>query len=106
MKLKMKQVISFSLVFCFLIFFSNFCFKEQVIAQIQKKLTDAFDVFDGNNTRTVDVKSEGDRRGRSGVIASNIFSFFFNSREISTIIYSLNLVPSLGELQDLISYNY
>jgi hypothetical protein len=29
---------------------------EQIVAQIHKKLTEAFDVFDGDKTRTVDVK--------------------------------------------------
>lgn len=29
---------------------------EQIVAQIQKKLTDAFDVFDGDKTRSVDAK--------------------------------------------------
>ncbi|CAF0703592.1 unnamed protein product [Brachionus calyciflorus] len=52
---------------------------EHIVAQIQKKLTDAFDVFDGDKTRSVDVK------------------------EVPTIIHSLNLVPTQGEMRDLIT---
>ena len=52
---------------------------EQAILQIQKKLTEAFDVFDGDKTKTIDAK------------------------EMPTVIYSLNLVPTQGEIRDLIT---
>jgi len=56
MKLKMKLVIILLFFFFSIGFLSKLIVLEQVIAQIQKKLTDAFDVFDGDKTRTVDVK--------------------------------------------------
>jgi hypothetical protein len=35
---------------------NSFLYLEQILSQIHKKLTDAFDVFDGDKTRTVDLK--------------------------------------------------
>jgi len=52
---------------------------EMIVAQMHKKLSDAFDLFDGDKTKTVDVK------------------------EIPTIIHSLSLVPTQGEIHDLIT---
>lgn len=47
------SVFSF-LFYMFLIFFKWII--EQMIIQIHKKLTDAFEVFDGDKTKTVDIK--------------------------------------------------
>nr|XP_054759789.1 dynein regulatory complex protein 8-like [Lytechinus pictus] len=52
---------------------------ESLLADIQKKITDAFDIFDHESNKTVDV------------------------REIGTIIRSLGCCPSEGELHDLLS---
>ncbi|XP_077668306.1 dynein regulatory complex protein 8 [Eretmochelys imbricata] len=52
---------------------------QAVIADIQKKITDAFEVFDHECNKTVDV------------------------REIGTIIRSLGCCPSEGELHDLLA---
>ncbi|XP_042301063.1 dynein regulatory complex protein 8 isoform X1 [Sceloporus undulatus] len=52
---------------------------ESAIADIQKKITDAFEVFDHECNKTVDV------------------------REIGTIIRSLGCCPSEGELHDLLA---
>ena len=42
----------------FILFFNHFfCVKkEQIVVQIHKKLSDAFELFDGDKTRTVEVK--------------------------------------------------
>ncbi|XP_026505299.1 dynein regulatory complex protein 8 [Terrapene carolina triunguis] len=52
---------------------------EAIIADIQKKITDAFEVFDHECNKTVDV------------------------REIGTIIRSLGCCPSEGELHDMLA---
>ncbi len=57
----------------------SFCILEAQIAELQKKLGDAFDLFDEEGNKQVDV------------------------REIGTIFRSLGLCPSESELQDLIS---
>ncbi len=44
------------LIFLFKIKIKNRILLEQLVAQIQKKLTEAFDVFDGDKTKTVDAK--------------------------------------------------
>ncbi|XP_065257538.1 dynein regulatory complex protein 8 [Emys orbicularis] len=53
--------------------------REAIIADIQKKITDAFEVFDHECNKTVDV------------------------REIGTIIRSLGCCPSEGELHDMLA---
>ncbi|XP_069464106.1 dynein regulatory complex protein 8 isoform X2 [Ambystoma mexicanum] len=52
---------------------------EAVVADLHKKITEAFDVFDHESNKTVDV------------------------REIGTIIRSLGCCPSEGELHDLLA---
>ncbi|VDI39631.1 Hypothetical predicted protein [Mytilus galloprovincialis] len=52
---------------------------DSLIADIQKRITDAFEIFDNESNQTVDV------------------------REISTIIRSLGCVPSEAELQDILA---
>ncbi|XP_062830784.1 dynein regulatory complex protein 8 isoform X1 [Anolis carolinensis] len=52
---------------------------ESAIAEIQKKITDAFEVFDHECNKTVDV------------------------REIGTIIRSLGCCPSEGDLHDMLA---
>ncbi|XP_028654953.1 dynein regulatory complex protein 8 [Erpetoichthys calabaricus] len=52
---------------------------EAMISEIHKKITDAFDVFDHEYNKTVDV------------------------REIGTIIRSLGCCPSEGELHDILA---
>ncbi|XP_071490588.1 dynein regulatory complex protein 8-like [Diadema antillarum] len=53
--------------------------EKSLLADIQKKITDAFDIFDHESNKTVDV------------------------REIGTIIRSLGCCPSEGELHDLLA---
>ncbi|XP_038074275.1 dynein regulatory complex protein 8-like [Patiria miniata] len=52
---------------------------ESLLAETQKKISDAFDIFDHESNKTVDV------------------------REVGTIIRSLNCCPSEGELHDLLA---
>ncbi|CAH1792161.1 unnamed protein product [Owenia fusiformis] len=52
---------------------------ESLLADIQKKVTDAFDIFDHESNKTVDV------------------------REVGTIIRSLGCCPSEAELHDMLS---
>ncbi|KAM8946269.1 dynein regulatory complex protein 8 [Pelodytes ibericus] len=52
---------------------------EALVSDLQKKITDAFDVFDHESNRTVDV------------------------REIGTIIRSLGCCPTEGELHDMLA---
>ncbi|XP_078001331.1 dynein regulatory complex protein 8-like [Glandiceps talaboti] len=52
---------------------------ESLLAEIQKKITDAFDIFDHESNKTVDV------------------------REVGTIIRSLGCCPTEGELHDLLA---
>ncbi|XP_030055383.1 dynein regulatory complex protein 8 [Microcaecilia unicolor] len=52
---------------------------EALVAELHKKITEAFDVFDHENNKVVDV------------------------REIGTIIRSLGCCPSEGELHDMIA---
>merc|ERR1711963_526247 len=52
---------------------------DSMIADIQKKITDAFDIFDHESNKTVDV------------------------REVGTIIRSLNCCPSEAELHDMLA---
>ncbi|XP_029438862.1 dynein regulatory complex protein 8 isoform X2 [Rhinatrema bivittatum] len=52
---------------------------EALVAELHKKITDAFEVFDHENNKVVDV------------------------REIGTIIRSLGCCPSEGELHDMIA---
>ncbi|XP_071787302.1 dynein regulatory complex protein 8-like [Asterias amurensis] len=52
---------------------------ESLLAETQKKIADAFDIFDHESNKTVDV------------------------REVGTIIRSLNCCPSEGELHDLLA---
>merc|ERR1711860_72120 len=52
---------------------------DSLLADIQKRITDAFDIFDNENNKTVDV------------------------REIGTIIRSLGCCPSESELHDMIA---
>ncbi|XP_071962487.1 dynein regulatory complex protein 8-like [Antedon mediterranea] len=52
---------------------------ESLLAEIQKKISDAFDIFDHESNKTVDV------------------------REVGTIIRSLGCCPSEGELHDLLA---
>ncbi|XP_025024591.1 dynein regulatory complex protein 8 [Python bivittatus] len=52
---------------------------ESAIAEIQKKITDAFEVFDHECNKTVDV------------------------REIGTIIRSLGCCPNEGDLHDMLA---
>ncbi len=74
-----------------------------MIHSIQKRLTDAFDVFDGDKTKTVDAKLAF---FFLQIILKNVpkkIQKLFSSREMPTIIYSLNLVPTQGEIRDLIT---
>ncbi|XP_005098622.1 dynein regulatory complex protein 8 isoform X2 [Aplysia californica] len=52
---------------------------DSLLADIQKKITDAFDIFDHESNKTVDV------------------------REVGTIIRSLNCCPSEAELHDMLA---
>jgi len=52
--------------------------KDPILAEINKKIEDAFDIFDHENNKTVDV------------------------REVGTIIRSLGCYPSEAELHDMI----
>ncbi|XP_059176447.1 dynein regulatory complex protein 8-like [Physella acuta] len=52
---------------------------DSLVADIQKKITDAFDIFDHESNKTVDV------------------------REVSTIIRSLNCCPSEAEIHDMLA---
>ncbi|XP_070577862.1 dynein regulatory complex protein 8-like [Ptychodera flava] len=52
---------------------------ESLLAEVQKKITDAFDIFDHDSNKTVDV------------------------REVGTIIRSLGCCPTEGELHDLLA---
>merc|ERR1712154_515246 len=52
---------------------------DSMIAEVQKKITDAFDIFDHESNKTVDV------------------------REVGTIIRSLNCCPSEAELHDMLA---
>ncbi|XP_065051477.1 dynein regulatory complex protein 8-like [Rhopilema esculentum] len=52
---------------------------EHTTADLQKRIADAFDIFDHESNKTVDV------------------------REIGTIVRSLNCCPSEGELSDILS---
>ncbi|BFZ12097.1 hypothetical protein BsWGS_15136 [Bradybaena similaris] len=52
---------------------------DNLLAGIQKKITDAFDIFDHESNKTVDV------------------------REVGTIIRSLNCCPSEAELHDMLA---
>merc|ERR1711963_958735 len=52
---------------------------DSMIADIQKRITDAFDIFDHESNKTVDV------------------------REVGTIIRSLNCCPSEAELHDMLA---
>ncbi|KAJ8308857.1 hypothetical protein KUTeg_013731 [Tegillarca granosa] len=52
---------------------------DSLINDIQKRITDAFDIFDNENNKTVDV------------------------REVGTIIRSLGCCPSEAELHDMLS---
>ncbi|XP_013069239.1 dynein regulatory complex protein 8-like [Biomphalaria glabrata] len=52
---------------------------DSIVAEIQKKITDAFDIFDHESNKTVDV------------------------REVGTIIRSLNCCPSEAELHDMLA---
>ncbi|KAM4695095.1 dynein regulatory complex protein 8 [Discoglossus pictus] len=52
---------------------------EAIISKLQKKITEAFEVFDHENNKTVDV------------------------REIGTIIRSLGCCPTEGELHDMLA---
>uniref|UniRef100_A0A8C5PFG8 EF-hand calcium binding domain 2 n=1 Tax=Leptobrachium leishanense TaxID=445787 RepID=A0A8C5PFG8_9ANUR len=52
---------------------------EAIVSDLQKKITEAFDVFDHENNQTVDV------------------------REIGTIIRSLGCCPTEGELHDMLA---
>merc|ERR1711976_590111 len=52
---------------------------ESLLADIQKKITDAFDIFDHESNKTVDV------------------------REVGTIVRSLGCCPSEAELHDMLA---
>ncbi|KAH9504739.1 Dynein regulatory complex protein 8 [Bulinus truncatus] len=52
---------------------------DSILTEIQKKITDAFDIFDHESNKTVDV------------------------REVGTIIRSLNCCPSEAELHDMLA---
>ncbi|XP_021377985.1 EF-hand calcium-binding domain-containing protein 2-like isoform X2 [Mizuhopecten yessoensis] len=53
--------------------------QDSLLADIQKRITDAFDIFDNENNKTVDV------------------------REVGTIIRSLGCCPSETELHDMLA---
>lgn len=66
---------------------------------MQKSISDAFDIFDHESNKTVDM-----RYFQFAVLyVVSLKPLFFQNREIGTIVRSLKCCPTEGELHDILA---
>lgn len=72
-------------------------------AELQKTISDAFDIFDHESNKTVDVRYQTSLNIVNDFAPGRFSNLHFAFREVGTIVRSLKCCPTEGELHDILA---